>query len=71
MDPGLFFASADKQQALAAEVCAGCPVAFDCREYGRDEPWGLYGGLPQGEPGRPKLADRHRVTRRAVSVNAR
>jgi hypothetical protein len=38
-------------------VCNSCPVWEDCFEYGREENWGLWGGLtPQERRGTAKIA---------------
>lgn len=29
----------------ALEICRGCPVLLPCREFGKDEKQGVYGGL--------------------------
>lgn len=31
------------------EVCAGCPVKAECRDYGKDDQYGIYGGIAEGE----------------------
>ena len=37
-------------------MCYNCPVWEDCLEYGRDEQWGLWGGLtPQERRGTARL----------------
>lgn len=46
----LFFTPADAPKALA--LCRTCPVIAACRELGRSEPYGVWGGrlhLPAGE----------------------
>ena len=30
---------------VAKEICRGCPELITCREAGRDEPEGIWGGL--------------------------
>jgi len=39
----------DVRQAL--EVCRGCPVRAECREVGRGEPYGVWGGVSARERG--------------------
>lgn len=29
---------------MQEKVCAGCPVQKLCEDYGKDEPWGVWGG---------------------------
>lgn len=31
--------------ALARSICAGCPVQFECREFGRNQHGGVWGGV--------------------------
>jgi WhiB family transcriptional regulator, redox-sensing transcriptional regulator len=33
-----------KEYAAAVEVCQTCPVINECREYGKDEKFGVWGG---------------------------
>lgn len=42
VDPELFFDPARYDQAL--QVCAGCPVKQQCREYGKGMGGGVWGG---------------------------
>jgi hypothetical protein len=37
--------------AMALEVCAACPVLEECREAGRDEPFGIWGGTTSEDRG--------------------
>lgn len=30
---------------VAAEACAGCPLREQCEEIGKDEPYGMWGGV--------------------------
>lgn len=47
LPPDMWFADtthwADTRKAI--EVCDTCPVKTLCADYGRDEKWGVYGGL--------------------------
>jgi hypothetical protein len=42
----------ERQADTARKVCAQCPVKMECYEDGRDEVYGLWGGVPEGSPGR-------------------
>jgi len=50
MDPNVFYPANVHQSAAARKVCADCPVRGECREAGRREALGVWGGVP----------DRHR-----------
>ena len=52
MDLDEFFGDLDTQHRLANEVCSTCPVLPECAEQGKAETWGLWGGMPEGTPGR-------------------
>lgn len=41
----------DRRAILAKQVCARCPVIGECATYALTvrEPWGVWGGLDQGE----------------------
>jgi len=45
MHPDLFFPGRGEPTAQVKAICAGCPVRDDCAEYGRDEQYGIWGGL--------------------------
>lgn len=45
MDTSLWFAETASAQAAAKSICAGCPVNAECREFGKFEPSGIWGGL--------------------------
>ena len=42
-DPELFFRDDAASVEAAKAVCARCPVAGECRDAGRNEPWGVWG----------------------------
>lgn len=49
-DPDIFFADDEPTQAVAKAVCADCPVAAPCRDWGLlRETYGIYGGLTAKE----------------------
>jgi hypothetical protein len=56
-DLDAFFGDYDTQVQLAATVCRGCPVIFECGEEARREgiEYGLWGGMPEGSAGRKRL----------------
>lgn len=45
--------------AQAAEACAGCPVLDRCREAGRSERWGVWGGVIRGQVRSVRLPVQH------------
>jgi len=49
MQPELFFPSFPDGPDHALEVCQSCPVQAECREYGRDERFGVWGGTTPKE----------------------
>lgn len=66
-DPDLHFpigetSKADRRQITEAkQVCATCPVLEQCREFGMDEPHGIWGGLSEQERREMRSAtSRHR-----------
>ena len=46
MDPNIFFPERGDTATYrkAIEVCSGCPVRAECREYGDKEATGIWGG---------------------------
>lgn len=60
MDPDVFFPGRGDRAGVvkAKQICAGCPVVEECREYAfaRGEKHGIYGGLSE--------FDRRRIRRR-------
>jgi hypothetical protein len=72
MDYEQSFGGKEAQKRFAHEVCFGfgkktCPVMFECRDEGRRQPYGVWGGLPEGSPGRPRI---HRWTRTDMEETA-
>jgi WhiB family redox-sensing transcriptional regulator len=53
-DPDLWYSSNRREQAKARAICDGCPVKLECLAYSlrRPEPYGVWGGIAQGERGR-------------------
>jgi WhiB family redox-sensing transcriptional regulator len=52
MDPNLWYPDVganDHTIAAAKAVCARCPVADECLEYGLNDRWAIFGGLDQRE----------------------
>lgn len=41
----LFFSGLPQRQAAAVAICATCPVRPECREAGKDEVFGVWGGI--------------------------
>jgi len=57
-----WFSAADVKAARA--VCAGCPVQVACRDYGRSQAAGVWGGKAKGmRPGRSTPAAGLRTAR--------
>jgi len=48
-DPELFFPEKGGTCRLAKMICARCPVAAECLEYGFWDQFGIYGGLNPAE----------------------
>ncbi len=59
-EPGRFFASDERAQREALELCRGCPVREACLEHAlrHGERYGIWGGLREHE--RQQLARRRR-----------
>ena len=62
----LFFPTRDEDVSarMAKQVCAGCPVLAECREYALTLPYqypGVYGGMSQKERQEAKSARRRRA----------
>nr|WP_012476907.1 WhiB family transcriptional regulator [Streptomyces sp. 44030]ABC67339.1 hypothetical protein pRL1.10 [Streptomyces sp. 44030] len=52
VDPELFFPVSyvpSHQITTAKQICAGCPVLAECREYGMGQFDGIFGGLTPGD----------------------
>jgi WhiB family transcriptional regulator, redox-sensing transcriptional regulator len=64
--------SADKY-AEAVKVCQSCPVIQECREYGKDERFGVWGGTTPSNrsPRRPARNDRRCGTAAGYSYHRR
>jgi WhiB family redox-sensing transcriptional regulator len=45
IDPDLWFGEYGGNNYEAKKLCQGCPVRAQCLEYGKDEKWGVWGGL--------------------------
>lgn len=50
----------ERRERLALEVCAECPVRAECRDAGREEPFGIWGGTTSEERGFHPISG-HRV----------
>jgi hypothetical protein len=48
-DPDLWFRTDEASVAAAKRICARCPLRNPCAEQGRDEAWGVWGGLDAGD----------------------
>lgn len=50
-DPDLFFPEKGGSTRNAKQICAKCPVRRQCLEYAMatDQPFGVWGGLSEGE----------------------
>lgn len=48
-DPDRWFSDRPDDIAAAKAACTNCPVRDACAVAGRDEPWGVWGGLTTGE----------------------
>lgn len=46
-DPELWFADAEYLKREAKLKCSSCPVRLKCLEMGKDEDWGIWGGLDE------------------------
>ena len=47
-EPDLWTSGNPADKARAMRVCAGCPVRTRCREAGRAETYGIWGGVDRG-----------------------
>lgn len=70
LGPDLFFAGPGEpgnQVVLGAKsVCESCPVRVECREAGRFEKYGVWGGQTYDEQRKLRRAERQRVRRDAA-----
>lgn len=48
-DADMWFRDDNASIAAAKAICARCPIRDRCAEAGRDEAWGVWGGLDAGE----------------------
>lgn len=53
-DAELFHSPIASDVRVAKLICEDCPVQRDCLEWGRDDPWGIYGGLTAPERHQPE-----------------
>src|SRR5438552_7734272 len=55
-DPEIFFPEKGGSSREAKRVCAECPVRIECLNYAlrRDERYGVWAGMSEREPRRPK-----------------
>ena len=51
MDTNVFFPSKHESQITrkAKSICSKCPVIEECKEYGKDELYGIWGGQGMGQ----------------------
>lgn len=69
-DPELWYSEDHKERAQAAKICGTCPLVFECAEAGRDEKWGIWGGIDRGEPFRARrTAERARRAARQAAAS--
>jgi hypothetical protein len=47
-DPSLWFSDQPHEQLAAIQACGGCPIQEACRELGRRETSGVWGGVLKG-----------------------
>jgi hypothetical protein len=53
----LWLSEFERERKQAARLCAGCPVLEPCREVGRYQTFGVFGGVDATRtPGRKKAA---------------
>jgi hypothetical protein len=56
----LWLSESESERAVAAGLCRRCPVILECREVGKYQSWGVFGGCDftrRNKPGpRPKVA---------------
>lgn len=44
-DPELWFSDRKRDKAAARELCMTCPLLADCRELGKTQEYGIWGGV--------------------------
>lgn len=49
-DPDIFFPDKGGSPREAQKICKSCPVKKECREYGADERFGVWGGRHNTRP---------------------
>lgn len=49
VDPARVRAYHERNDLTIADYCLDCPVQASCREYGKDEEFGIWGGLTEGD----------------------
>jgi WhiB family redox-sensing transcriptional regulator len=54
VDPELFFPDRGDSGERAVAICHSCPHLAECREYGMDEEYGIWGGLTERNRARVK-----------------
>lgn len=58
MDPEVWFPGRGRPTGDLKAICAACEVRGECREYGLDEKFGMWGGLSERERRRARRARR-------------
>jgi hypothetical protein len=54
-DSDLFLSESEAERTEAIKLCRGCPVIDPCRDVGKFQSWGIWGGRDVSRrPGRPK-----------------
>jgi WhiB family redox-sensing transcriptional regulator len=51
-DPELWFSDSKADKVKAKAICLTCPLLADCREYGKSQEFGIWGGVeatPDGD----------------------
>lgn len=63
MDPDLFAApDGPEGERFAKAVCDICPVSETCKDYGKEEPRGVWGGTVPVDRGFPASPRRRKAT---------
>jgi hypothetical protein len=47
-DPDLWFSTNRADKAKAESICLDCPLMQECREYGKTQEYGIWGGVEAG-----------------------
>lgn len=45
IDPEIWFSNRAEDKTNAKRICQGCPVRKECFERGKEERWGIWGGV--------------------------